>query len=178
MALEDARDEATAISKETSEAVDLTTSEVLRGYSQGMIDAAKATELLSALGIAPTAITFKLTLSDLRRVLSHKEQSAKQYKRLFDKHLLTAIQAQTNLATAGYTSKEIDLLVSEWTLERDADDAITGIQDRLPTITDLEKWLKLGIVTVDEWVQYMRLHTYPEPVIAMHLEEILLTQEA
>ncbi len=177
-ALEDAREAATDISKETSEAVDLSTSEVLRGYSQGMVDGPKTTELLSALGIAPTAITFKMTLSDLRRILAHKEHAAKQYKRLFDKHLLTPTEAQTSLAQAGYTSTEIDLLVGEWTLERNADDAIAGIQDRLPTITDLEKWLKLGILTVEEWVAYMRLHRYPEPVITMNLEEILLTQEA
>lgn len=176
-ALEDAREAAAKISEATSEAVDLSTSEVLRGYTQGMIDQDRAIMLLTELGIAPTGVAFKISLSNLRRIMSHKTQAAKQYKRLFDKHLLTPTQAQTNLAEAGYTAAEIDLLVEEWTLERNADVAIERIRDRLPTIADLEKWLKLGILSVDEWVEYMRLHTFPDAVVSMHLEEILLTRE-
>ena len=176
-ALEDARADAEGISNETSKAVDLTTSEVLRGYSQGMLDRKTAAEFLTSLGIAPSAVEYKLSLSDLRRTIDHKEHAAKQFKRLFDKGILTPTEAQGKLIDEGYTAAEIDLLVAEWTLERNADDAIEGVRDRLPTIADLEKWVKLGIVTVDEWVEYMRLHSFPDAVVSMHLEEILLTRE-
>lgn len=175
-ALQDARGAAEGITEITSEAVDLTASEIIRGFAGGMIDRSRAESLLGELGLADSAIEFKLTLAELRRIRQNKEHAAKQYKKLFEKHLLTPVDLQNRLMTAGYTAAEVSMLVDEWTLERTVEDQLDGVRDRLPTVTDIEKWLKLGIMTVEEWVDYMQQQGYADDIISMNLEEIILTQ--
>jgi len=173
--LEDARAASESTIGDTNEALDLTRAEVVRGYSAGMVDRSEAESMLQGIGASPEATTWKLTYADLVRARKAKEHAAKHYKRLFDNHLREGTAIENALLVAGYTASESARLVAEWTLERNVDDELALIRDRKPSPADLDKWLKLGILGVDDWVVGMAEQGYPDPVIAMALEEILLT---
>jgi SOS response regulatory protein OraA/RecX len=177
-ALEDARTAAGATIDDTVVAIDLTRSEVVRGYSAGMVERKAAEAMLQAVGASAEAAAWKLQYADLVRAREAKEHVARHYKRLFDNHLRDGTAIENALLTAGYTATESKRLVAAWTLERDVDDELAAVRDRRPTVADLDKWLKLGILTVDDWVEGMAEQGYPDPVIAMNLEEIILTMGA
>ena len=177
-ALEDTRTAAGADIDDATEAIDLTRSEVVRGYSAGMVGREAAAGMLQAVGASAEAAAFKLQYADLVRAREGKELAAKHYKRLFDSHLRAGTAIENALHLAGYTAAESTRLVAAWTLERDVDDELAAVRDRKPTVADLDKWLKMGILTVDDWVVGMAEQGYPDPVIAMNLEEIILTTGA
>jgi len=173
--LQDAQADAEATIGDTVEAVDLTRSEVVRGYSAGMVDRLAAGGMLEAVGASPEAAEYKLAYADLVRARETKEHAARQYRRLFDAHLRAGTAIEHDLLTAGYTAEEASRLVTAWTLERQVDDELAAVRDRKPTSADLDKWVKLGILDVEQWVAGMMEQGYPDPVIAMNLEELLLT---
>lgn len=177
-ALEDARADADAVIADVGVVVDLTRSEVVRGYSAGMIDRSVAGSMLEAVGASAEAAGWKLDYADLVKIREAKEHAAKHYKRLFDGHLRIGTAIENDLLRSGYTAEEARRLVAEWTLERDVDDELAAVRDRKPTVADLAKWLKIGILDVDGWVDGMAEQGYPDPIIAMNLEEILLTTGA
>lgn len=174
-ALENARAASESTISDAVESIDLTRSEVVRGYSAGMLDRSEAEHMLRAVGASAEAATWKLEYADLVRARESKEHAAKHYKRLFDAHLRAGTAIENNLLTAGYTAAESARLVAAWTVERGVDDELAAVRDRRPTVADLGKWLKLGILEVDDWVNGMMEQGYPDPIIAMNLEEILLT---
>lgn len=176
--LEDARMASQATIGDTTEAIDLTRSEVVRGYSAGMVERKPAEDMLKAVGASAEAAAWKLEYADLVRAREAKEHAAKHYKRLFDGHLRAGTAIENLLLKAGYTAEESKRQVRAWKLERDVDDELAAVRDRRPTVADLAKWLKVGILTVDDWVVGMAEQGYPDPVIAMNLEEIILTTGA
>lgn len=174
-ALEDARIASESTIGEADEALHLTRAEVLRAYAAGMVDRPAADSMLQDIGIEAATSTWRLDYVDLVRAREAKEHAAKHYKRLFDKHLRDGTVIENALLLAGYTAQESTRLVATWQLERDVDDELAAVRDRKPTTADLDKWLKLGILGVDDWVAGMAEQGYPDPVIAMALEEVMLT---
>jgi hypothetical protein len=178
LSLTEAKATASQVTTDAAEALSLTAAEILKGYKEGVIDRTAAATSLSDLDISPEAITFKLTLVELQRVREHKEALAKQYKRLFESHLIDEIPLMQSLYQAGYTAIEADNLLKEWTLERTVDTAVKTIRDRLPSVADLESWLKLGIIDTDTWVDAMARHGYDDDAVANYLFEIMVKTKA
>ncbi len=150
----------------------LTKAELLKGYREGIIDVKTARHSLLKMGYSETSADFFIQYEDLRRDRETQEAKAAQHKRLFDTRLVSDSETLAALTRFGYTVPEVERLLKSWTVERNSDELLAANRTHKNSRATLERWVKMGLIDVDEWTQGMALLKYTDRQIDLHLQEI------
>lgn len=150
----------------------LTKAELLKGYREGMIDAETTIQALLGMGYSELSAAFFVQYEQLRRDREVQEAMARQHKRLFDAYLVTDSETIAALTSFGYAVPETERLIKAWSVERNADERLAASRTHKASRATLERWVKMGLVGVDEWVEGMETLNYTDRQIDLHLQEI------
>lgn len=141
-----------------------TKAEILDGYRKGILSAAQAQGSLQDMGYSPEQADFYLSREDLKATQERKQAYIDRWHSLFVEGQATADDVSSNLTTLGITSAEIDELLPLWYLEQ-----IQRVAK--PSRTDLNRFLKKGIISEATWRQQMQLLGYADQYIEWYLAD-------
>ncbi len=158
----------------TKEARDLSRADVLQFYKDGAIDRKAAEAYLTDMGYDSESRRYLLDHADLERSKEDLDFKAKQVKRLFDAHLLTATDAEARLTAWGFPQEQAKRLTVLWAIQRETEDRLAEVRDRKPTAADLKDWLKKGVISADEWIDYMGRLGYDDEWILQYYKELIV----
>lgn len=143
----------------------LTKTEITTLYNQGTITREEATEFLKSIGYPEEHIELILSLEDLRiareRLNAIKSTVQKRYVRGFiDRNDVVVL-----LSKEGIPAREIDKLISAWDIQKEE-------LSQLPTKSELTRFVKKGIINLDEYRDIMKRLGYPENVVDWYVKDL------
>lgn len=138
------------------EARDLTRSQVVQFYRAGLFDRGEAIKALQDIGYDADIADGLLALEDLKQAQDTQRRQVRIVERQFKAGLIDYNDAVVKLDGLGLSASERDLLLSEWEAE-------TLAEVRQPSRADLDRMLKAGIITRDEYLDQLRALGYRDP---------------
>ncbi len=174
----DTSSNATEEAEVTAEAKSAMKKEILQGYHNGMLTYDESLAYLANLELTKTTCIYLLSYQDLRRSLDDLNTKTKYIKQLFDAELITDNETLQKLVNAGVIVRESTRLLDLWKLERTTERQLAAVRLRQPSRTNLENWLKKGIIMPLEWQVSMAQLGYPDESILRYLNEIIVDQGA
>lgn len=127
---------------------DLTKSDLIDGFSRGLIPETEALDLLQSMGYSDREARFYLERAKLKKIEAKKKQAITNAQKRFKAGVISADEATRRLLEAGVTQGEIDELFSLWDISKD--EAVYE-----PTVGDLKALLKNGIIEEAEFISEM-----------------------
>lgn len=109
-----------AIADATTDARELTKSEILNLYQDGALQRSEALDLLKELGFRVEESEWVLNLADVRRVRRFQELAVSRVRSRYAGRRLSDTEASTALDRLGVVTEERDALIDIWDAERDA----------------------------------------------------------
>lgn len=134
---------------------DLTKSEILMLYRERFIDEAKARELLKALNYSDEEIDYLLALEDFKLFNEVIEEKIKTLRLLYVRGAITIQDFYNELARL-----ELPALKIEHELEIAQREKLKAL--KLPTKAELDKMLKMNIISEDEYRKTLKLLGYSD----------------
>lgn len=169
--------QAKEIDEDTKEARELTKSDVLRFFRQGLIDRKTAEGFLDTIGFSVEALTYLLNHAELTQVSEDQELRASQVKQLYMAELIRDVDVTGQMVTAGFTQPQASRQLVLWQRERYTKWALDKVRKRRPSRTDLADWLKKGVFGVPDWVDGMEELGYRDRDINNYLLEMVADLE-
>lgn len=107
----------------------------------------------------------ELNYLNWEKFITVRELLTQQVKEQYVKYIIDENNARSILAANNFGNEEINEVISLWDIERDN-------RTRVPTKTDLDKFISKGIIDISEYIQYMRANGYADNTIFYYLSEI------
>jgi len=149
---------------------ELSKGNILGAYRDKAIDKATAKELLVDLDYSPGLINFYLSMEDHNEEKDFQDDLIDNIRDKYQNRLIEKKDAIAQLNAAALPQKQISLLIDKWTIKVYKD-------RKLPSKTDLEKWLRLKIIDDDNYKWRMSQIGYPYDQINHYLEYIKKTKK-
>lgn len=137
---------------------DLTKSDVLTMYQDGILNNFEATTYLTALDYKPSAIALFLAHRDLKRDEVYERQIISNVKALFIGGLYDRTDVFAKLGDIATPAEVIRQSLAVWDLEKERKVAV-------PTSTQLRDMVLENVITVDTFIAEMRNKKYPDKYI-------------
>lgn len=118
---------------------DLTKTDILGGYRDGILTRDEARDALVKLGYDREEAEFYLEREDYKAEKERRDTIIKIWKELYITRRVTQNDVIRALSQVNLPASQIDTLISSWEAEREA-------QMRTPTLSDLRKYFKKGII--------------------------------
>ena len=132
---------------------DLTKAEMVAAFKKRIISEGELRAWLQGSGYNDAEISVIVDSSRTAADIVTRELTLSQIKDLYQKGLRTRTQITPFLTAMGFKAEPIIALYDLWDWEKPA----TG---RLPTRTDFDKWISLGLIGVDSWSEGYSLLGY------------------
>lgn len=143
---------------------DLTRTDILRGYREGLIERTEANSYLLALGYDADSAAYYLDLEDLKQEQAKRDLSLATYKKLYVENILTKLETTAALANLEFGVREIELLYTLWDIEKAGN-------RRLPTMADLRRFLRKGIIDEGGYAAELAKAGYGPEYIAWYVKD-------
>lgn len=137
---------------------DLTKSDILTMYQDGILSDMEATGYLTALDYKPQAISLLLAHRDLKRDEAYERQIISNVKALFVGGLYDRTDVFAKLGKIATPDAVIRQSLAVWDLEKERKVAV-------PTSTQLRDMVIAGVIDITEFVTEMRNKKYPDKYI-------------
>lgn len=157
-----------------NEARDLTRSQLLKGYRDGLIELEVLTESLASLGYSPLAIDYMIQQQDTAQLLDDMEFKAEQIHKVFVAGLYDRMEAQSKLIGYGLRQPQAQRYLDRWAAEKESKEVLESQRLKTPTRSTLKSWLLQSIISPEIWLTYMRDLNYPDDTIVLYLQEALM----
>jgi hypothetical protein len=154
-----------AVEDEEEKIRELTRADICDGYKRGLFTAAEATELLAKLAYTPESIQFYLDREDLKKDQSLRDAYATNYRQLFVIGLKDADTVISEMVALGFSAGEVNEYLRLWGVEK-----LRRVAK--PSRTDLARFLKKEIITVETWRQSMADLGYGDKYIDWYLADM------
>jgi len=142
---------------------DLTKTDILRAYREGLIDPLKAEEELIKLGYSRDEINILLALEDRRKSLSkkvkEKELSTSTILKAYKENVIDRETAKEKLKGLGYDDEETEILLKLADLDKNVE---KHVRNRDLTKTDILTAFRLGLLNFDMAKRYLMEIGYDE----------------
>lgn len=122
-------------------------------YNDGLIDAATYTEILQDHGFSVDAANLTVELDQFKQATQERNQAAQDLVNAVNLGLMDEVQLQSTLYGYGFTDAE----VNKWLLKVKQAKAAKA---KLPSEAHLDKLLKAGLITPDQWLATMQAIGY------------------
>lgn len=140
---------------------------VLQRYRQGTIDRAEATTELEKLGISDEIASTFLDVEDDKIKWETIDLASDSLIDQFNNGDFDIQELRIRLTELGVPERMLNTVIAR-------EQAQAKKRIRRPTKTDYEKWLKLGIIDIDQYRMRMNALGYKEDAIELYLQEIAL----
>ncbi len=148
-----------------AEGRELTKTEVLNAYKNKLLsfDEAKR-RLVEDLYYSEDEAEYLLLLQDYKEMQDYKEKKIKALIKRYVNEVISYDDLVVELNKLNLTAQEIDKVISE---------AETEMLEKvkLPTKADLYDWLKLKLINLKEYEQYLKVIGYPENFARLYVEQ-------
>lgn len=145
--------------------VQLTRAAILESYREGLITRKDASDLLEDQDYSPTLADYYLTLEDYKRDKEVQDMQFDNIKEQFLLGLMNEQQARSGLNKMGLLGAKIDSLITAWLLQKYK-------YERLPSKSDLDRFLITGIINEQEYANLLEQHGYAWRYVQMYLKEL------
>lgn len=123
--------------------------QVIGGYKLGLSSEQDVRVTLESIGWSQDDINLEISFTDYEAELELNQLLIDTLKDLRLKEIITDAEMRSQLTSAGFTDKGINRVYKELQIQ------MFG-RDRSPTKADLESWLMLGIIDIDEYFVEMQ----------------------
>lgn len=161
-----------ATAKEVDAAQDQTSTAIVNAYKVGMLKREDALKQLTALGVPPIVAGYKLQQADLQLHLSLLEAKGAVVQAELEAGVIDTKTAATKLSGLGYSPSGATRIAEQWAAEIEADRTRKAWSEKLPTRSDVTRWLKNGIIAAEEYVAWLRRMGYADETILNYLYEV------
>lgn len=150
----------------TEEERDLTKSEILQGFKEGLLSEDDTKKFLLNMGYDNNEVNFYITKvkHDLAKESINDEINI--IKTQFQKGVISKDEAVTRLNQLNLTSKQIDYYILKFEREKDT-------KVLYPSKKDLETFLNIGYITIDEYKEGLRNLGYSEKWVELYTRYII-----
>jgi hypothetical protein len=145
------------------ERTNLTKAEILKGYSEGFITKENAVSMLSELKFKQEEIDYFLVFEDYKNEKELQTKRIANIKTQFVKNMIDEFDARQSLTTMNLKGAQIEVLMQSWLIERIVD-------VRRPTKADLDSFVKLGIITPDQYIIELYNLGYNKEYVSWYLQ--------
>ena len=142
--------------------------DVVRAYSQGMIDESEAKSILRELGIKGTTITYIISTADYKIEWENTERRIAATRNLYRKGEYNENKTRSELLKLDLPTKQVDDLMDSWWYEKKADGVTTWSK------AETMKFLKAELITEERAKQELANMGYDPEHIDMYIEVIKL----
>jgi len=146
---------------EQDEDRELTRTQIETYYRSNLIDKSQALELLERIGYASDRADFFLTFQDYERDKEIIDDIIDNTGELFKGGQITYDQARDRLFNQNIPTKQISALFDKWNIRIYND-------RKLPSKTDLDKFYKAGVITIETYAEELEKLGYPVRYVEMY----------
>jgi hypothetical protein len=143
----------------------LTKTEITTLYRNDTVTREEAHSLLREIGYPDEHIELILSLEDYRKARDRLNRIKSTVERQYVRGFIDRNDVVVLLSKEGIPAKEIESLISEWDLEKEK-------RAGLPTKTELTRFVKKGIINIDQYKDMMRRLGYPDDVIEWYVKDL------
>jgi len=144
---------------------DLTRSTILSSYEKKLISRRDAKDLLMAQDYSDEVAEYYLTLSDYNADMEVYDLMMENIRETYLMNAITETEARDALNKMGLRGEKTDALIDSWNIQKYK-------YERLPSLTDLERFLLQGIITEDQFRSVMKQHGYAPAHIEWYLRDL------
>ena len=142
---------------------ELTRTDIIHGYTDGDLSADEAVMLLKRAGYAEDTASYLVYSADLSKIRVRRTNLTKIVHDKYTSNLVSEAEARARLVGMEYSLAQVNDLLEQWSLER-----MKGV--KLPSKTDLDKFLKAGVIQDDVYKQELATLGYSERYIGWYYE--------
>jgi len=148
---------------EAKDEKNLTASEIMRLYSEDIIDEQTFRDLMKGLNFSDETIDYKLLLSEYNKFNTIRKMYIDSTHALFDKGIITENEAISRLSSYNLSSNEINGLIEKWKVER-----IPAA--RIPTYEQLTNMFIKGLIDENDYFNALLNLGYSEKWASLLIE--------
>lgn len=142
---------------------DLSLSQITNGYRKLILSRKEAVELLQDLDYDEDNANYLLDIEDYKDLEEYEDAIIANIQLRFEGNLMDAATARVKLNELNLPAIRIEALIEKWTVNRYED-------MKLPSKTDLDKFLKKKVITEDQYREQMYLLGYNSTYIEWYLQ--------
>jgi gas vesicle protein len=135
---------------------------VVKAYKNGVINADDVRIILSDLGYTDLEVTLQIQLLDTEYQFYIKSLVADKIGELFVTYTIDEQSAYNYLNVFGFSTFEIERYMTEWQINR-------NLRTRKPPLSDIVRFLRAGLITMDEFKDELRGLGYNERYISKYV---------
>lgn len=140
---------------------DLTKTEILKGFAEGIIPYNEAIAMLIDMDYDETEAAYLIEYENYKVSKELENMLLKNIQSKYQRNIIDSFQAREALSNLNLSGERITLLMDKWEIERKVD-------ERLPSKADLDKFVAAKIITVDVYYIEMKKLGYPDKYIEMY----------
>jgi len=149
---------------------EITKSNVLAAYREKAIDAPTTKTLLLDMAYTEASIDFMLAYEDYSLEKDFQDDLIDNIRDKYQNNLIDKQKALTELSTLNLPAKQVSLLMDKWEIK-------VYKNRKLPSKTDLSKWLMAKVIDDDNFKWRMEQLGYPYDQITHYLDYIKKTKK-
>lgn len=143
----------------------LTKTEITLLYRNGTITREEAQNFLKEIGYPDEHIELILSLEDYRKGRERVDRIKTAIKNRYIKGFINRNDVIVLLSKEGIPAKEVEELIADWDLEKEE-------RAGLPTKTELARFVKKGIINLDQYRDMMKRLGYPDEVVEWYVKDL------
>jgi hypothetical protein len=155
-----------AINKQDSK--ELTKAQILKAYRDRAMSADDALSFLVNMGYTQDTAQYLITFEDYEQDVEYQQMQLDNIKDSYINNLIDRPEAQKLLDALDLPSTQVKLLLDKW-------DIVVVKNKKLPSKTDLKKFLQLGIINVDAFRREMEKLGYSYTYSGYYEQEAIKT---
>lgn len=154
----------------TESETEATKAEILKGYRLGVLYHRDTLLALQGLGYSEELARYYIQLEDYHRLQEDLDEQIKLIQGLFLAGDITRIEAHEQLSLLDLTARRISILLKQWNIKKKA-------QIQRPTKSELETFVKRGIITIPEYRDELEKRGYPAYIRAWYKQNLLVEMD-
>jgi len=138
--------------------------DVVRAYTERMIDRSETSSLLRMLGVKSQDVSYIISTADYKKEWADNEERIKAIRNLYRKQEYDENQTRGQLLQLNLPTVQVENLMSQWWYEKKADGATTWSK------AETFKFFKAGLITADRTEQELKIMGYDDEHIKIYME--------
>ncbi|GAJ02492.1 unnamed protein product, partial [marine sediment metagenome] len=143
-----------------------TSSDIIKAFTNRMIDRSTATSMLRDIGIRPEDANYIISTAEYKRVWAFTDDQISGIRNLYKKRIYNEDNARDRLAKLNLPAEQIEVLMQQWFYDKVEE------LDATWTTAQTLKFLKRGLISSDRAKQELYLNGYTEERIKVYFKDL------
>lgn len=143
---------------------DLTKTEILNLYEEGLLDRDAIHQNLVKMGYDNSEADDIIALADVNIAKAQRTDLINYVKEKFLARLIDEMQARTELSNIGLKQQSVDRYVMSW-------HRATEVENAIPSMADGKRWYLLNLITEERYAAILKQHKHTDENISLYILE-------